>query len=236
MNQLDVHTHTIASGHGTKCTITDMAREAERKGISLLGISDHGPATLLSCRPSYFRSLAMAPKRRCGVELLYGVELNILDYEGTVDLDLDTLSFLDYAIASLHRMNLKPGSRTENTEAYIGAMKNPHVKIIGHCDDGGYPVDYEALVQAAGEYGVLLEINNSSLLPGGYRGDTRENNLEILRLCRCYHRPLILSSDSHGKDKIGEVSCAEKLVLEASYPAELILNYDYHKFKEFIRK
>ena len=28
----DIHTHSIASGHGTNCTISDMAKEAGRKG------------------------------------------------------------------------------------------------------------------------------------------------------------------------------------------------------------
>ena len=42
----DIHTHSIASGHGTNCTISDMAKEAGRKGLKLLGISDHGPVLL----------------------------------------------------------------------------------------------------------------------------------------------------------------------------------------------
>lgn len=234
MNQLDIHTHTIASGHGTSCTIADMAKVAYSKGLSLLGITDHGPATMCSCKPSYFRSLAMAPKKRCGVELLYGVELNILDYEGSVDLDSDTLSVLDYAIASIHPKNLKPGSRSENTNAYIAAMKNPLVKMIGHCDDTKYNVDYEALVQAAKENKILLEINNSSLSPNGYRGDTAQNNLELLKWCKKYRMPIVLSSDSHGTEHIGDIEYAEKFAIDFGYPADLIFNYNYHKFKEFI--
>ena len=42
----DIHTHSIASGHGTTCTISDMAKAASQKGLKLLGITDHGPATL----------------------------------------------------------------------------------------------------------------------------------------------------------------------------------------------
>lgn len=38
----DIHTHSIASGHGTTCTISDMAKAASRKGLKLLGITDHG--------------------------------------------------------------------------------------------------------------------------------------------------------------------------------------------------
>ena len=42
----DIHTHSIASGHGTICTVSDMAKAASRRGLKLLGITDHGPATL----------------------------------------------------------------------------------------------------------------------------------------------------------------------------------------------
>ena len=42
-------------------------------------------------------------------------------------------------------------------------MKKPYIDIIGHPDDGRYPVDYLALVQAAKEYKILLEVNNNSL-------------------------------------------------------------------------
>ena len=57
----DMHTHSIASGHGTECTITNMARAAG-KGLRLLGITDHGPGTLVAGTSSYFRSLTYSPK------------------------------------------------------------------------------------------------------------------------------------------------------------------------------
>ena len=60
----DIHTHSIASGHGTTCTISDMAKAASKKGLKLLGISDHGPGTLASGTSSYFRSLPFYPRKR----------------------------------------------------------------------------------------------------------------------------------------------------------------------------
>ena len=131
----DMHTHSIASGHGTGCTISEMAKAASAKGLKLLGITDHGPATLAAGTPSYFRSLTFSPRKRFGLEMFYGIELNILDKEGHTDLDEELLSRLDYAIASIHAQNYKNASCEENTEAYINAMKNPHVKILGHCDN-----------------------------------------------------------------------------------------------------
>ncbi|MDC7289293.1 phosphatase [Blautia schinkii] len=230
----DMHTHSIASGHGTSCTISDMAKKASQKGLKLLGITDHGPATLAAGTTSYFRSLTFSPKKRFGVELQYGIELNILDTSGTVDLDDELLCRLDYAIASMHAQNYRPGTREENTEAFINVMKNPHVKILGHCDNPQYPVDYNAMALCARENGVLFEINEASLAPYGYRGDTRENNREILRCCAKYEVPVLLSSDSHGAEHIGDFTYAAAFVHEAMFPEALIYNNQIPKLKAFL--
>lgn len=78
-----------------------------RKGLRLLGITDHSPGTLAAGTSSYFRSATYSPKKHFGVELLYGIELNILDRSGTVDLDRESLCKLDYAIASMHAWNYR---------------------------------------------------------------------------------------------------------------------------------
>lgn len=231
----DMHTHSIASGHGTSCTISSMAKKAAQNGLKLLGITDHGPATLAAGTPSYFRSLSYSPRKRFGIELLYGIELNILDMEGHVDLDEELLSTLDYAIASMHTQNYRSGSREQNTETFLNAMKNPHVKILGHCDNPHYPVDYEALAVCAREQQVIFEINEASLAPYGYRGDTTANNREILRCCAKYQLPILLSSDSHGAGHIGDFTHAAKFVHEAMFPESLILNNQLPKLKVFLQ-
>ena len=234
MYSADIHTHSIASGHATQSTITDLAKAAKVRGLSLLGVSDHAPSTMCAGTVSYFRSLSMAPKNRCGVDLLYGIELNILDYTGRVDMDPVTLSGLDYAIASMHRPNIHPGTREENTAAYIGAMKNPYVSVIGHCDETQYPVDYEVLAEAAVSSHVLLEINDSSLSPDGYRGDTRNNIRTLLTLCRKLDHPILLSSDSHGTARVGDFSHIVPLLRECDIPERLILNLDPVRLRRFI--
>lgn len=231
----DMHTHSIASGHGTSCTISDMAKKAAQKGLKLLGVTDHGPATLAAGTPSYFRSLTFSPKKRFGVELLYGIELNILDTAGHVDLEKELLERLDYAIASMHAQNYRPGSCEENTAAYLNAMANPCVKLLGHCDNPQYPADYEKLAAHANENGVAFEINEASLAPYGYRGDTRENNREILRCCLKYQVPVLLSSDSHGAEHIGDFTYASDFVHEAMFPESLILNNQLPRLKVFLQ-
>ena len=39
---LDIHTHTLISGHAYN-TIMEMAHAASEKGLELLGITDHAP-------------------------------------------------------------------------------------------------------------------------------------------------------------------------------------------------
>lgn len=231
----DMHTHSIASGHGTSSTIADMAKAAAAKGIQVLGITDHGPATVAAGTESYFRSLAYAPEFRAGVRICYGAEVNIVDFAGNIDLPDDILDGLDYAIASIHHPNLKPGSIAANTLAYTQAMRHPKVRIIGHPDDARYPVDYELLADAAAEYGVILEVNNSSLSPDGYRGDTRPNDLKMLAACRKRNLPVIMASDSHGPGHIGDFTWAEQILREVNYPAELILNSRPEKIREALR-
>ena len=202
----DIHTHSIASGHGTTCTISDMAKAASQKGLKLLGITDHGPATLAAGTSSYFRSLIYSPRKRFDVELLYGIELNILDTDGKTDLPQELLDKLDYAIASMHYQNFRPKTREENTAAFLN-------------------------VKAAGENGVLLEINEASLAPYGYRGDTHANCAQILSCCRKYLVPIVLSSDSHGTEHIGDFTYAADFVHNAMFPEGLILNNQIPKLK-----
>lgn len=79
--ELDVHTHTIASGHAFS-TLQEMAQAAAGKGLKVLGITEHSPGIPGTCHPIYFRNLHVVPRRMYGVELLLGAEINILDGKG----------------------------------------------------------------------------------------------------------------------------------------------------------
>lgn len=220
--KVDLHTHTIASGHATTDRVTDLAKEAAARGMEILGISDHGPATPGSASLSYFRNLFLCERKRFGIELRYGVEANILDKDGTLDVPDEILETLDYCIISMHRPIYTSGSALENTRAYIRAMRHPKVKIIGHCDDSRFPVDYRELVEAALSCNVLPELNNVSLLPDSYRKDCHANAAKLLQSCEALSCPILLSSDSHGKQHIGEADEAWKLIREVDFPANLI--------------
>lgn len=222
-NKTDLHTHTCASGHGTKDRITDLAKEAANRHIEILGISDHGPASPGSAGLSYFRGLSLGERTRFGVTIKYGAEANILDTDGSLDIPDEILRTLDYCIISMHRPIYTSGSAAENTKAFLRAMRHPNVKIIGHCDDSRFSVDYRALTEGALSRGVVPELNNVSLLPGSYRRDCRENSIRLLQACEAISCPIILSSDSHGREHIGEVAAALALAEEIGFPRQLIL-------------
>lgn len=222
----DLHTHSISSGHGSKDTLTDMIRSASASGLSLLGISEHGPATAGSAQVSYFRNLKLADRKRFGIRVLYGVELNILNAAGDVDLEDHLLSALDYAIISIHSPIFSPYSSQDFTPIYLKALAHPKVRFLGHIDDDRFPVDFECLLNFAKARGVFPEINNNSLMPDAYRVNGQRNCRAILNICKRIGLPVLLSSDSHGKDHIGDMQYIFPLLEELDFPPALILNSD----------
>ncbi len=232
---LDTHTHTLASGHAYS-TIRENARVAAEKGLELLAVTEHGPRLIGSCQLIYFQNLKVVDRHAYDVELLLGVELNILDENGTVDLPEKTLAQMDLAIASLHMPCITPGSKEFHTQAYLNAMKNPYVNIIGHPDDPRYPVDYTALVQAAKEYGVLLELNENSLRPECSRAGAKPQDVEMIRLCKKYGVPIVMGSDAHVDSDVGRHTLSHQLLEEENFPEELVVNRSAAVLKEFLEK
>lgn len=230
---IDLHTHTIACSHAYN-TLYEMVRSAAGRGVTLFGSSDHGPKIPGSCQEIYFSNFKVIPRHLFGIRLLMGCELNIIDYDGHVDLKETTQARLDYAIASLHVPCCAPGSVAENTNAYLGVMKNPYVQIIGHPDDGRYPVDYDTLVAAAAQHHKLLEVNSSSLHPLSTRKGAKEHYLEMLALCVRYQTPIIIGSDAHCEADAGNHQRAWSLLEEIDFPRELIINTHVEKLIPYI--
>lgn len=230
---LDVHTHTIASGHAFN-TMNEMIKAAHSKGLQLIGIADHAPNMPGSAHTFHFLNLKAVPRDAYDIKLLLGAELNIIDYSGSTDLSGGALKSLDYAIASLHNPCIEPGTLEENTSAIIGAMKNPKVIIIGHPDNPLYPVDFDAIAKAAKDNHVLLEINNSSYKSDGYRSGSRENAALMLKACQKYETEVIMGSDAHiDIDVCNHVNCINVL-RKNNFPEELIVNSSVDKFYKYL--
>lgn len=231
---LDVHTHTIASGHAFS-SLQEMVHAAAEKGLQILGITEHAPGIPGTCSPIYFRNLHVIPRKMYGVELLLGAELNILDYEGHIDLEEFYWKMLDIRIAGIHSLCYQNGTIEQNTSAMLGAIRHPYVQIISHPGDGTADLLFEPIVQAAKETGTLLEINNSSLNPVRHKVKAYDNNLEILRLCKRYEVPVVLGSDAHISFAIAQYDHIYPLLQEVDFPDALILNDKPEQFKHLLK-
>lgn len=232
---LDSHTHTIASGHAYS-TLHEMVKAAADQGLELIGITEHSMAMPGTCHEYYFMNMRILPRRMCGIEVLHGAEVNIIDFKGNLDMEEYLLRMMDVVIASMHMPCLKSGSCEENTEAVIGAMRNPYVNILGHPDDSRFPLDYEAVVRTAKEEGVLIELNNNSLHPLGARQNPIPNDIEILKYCRKYNAPIILGSDAHTQEDVGNHRFVQILLEAVNFPEELIVNRSVTEYKKYINR
>lgn len=230
---LDVHTHTVASGHAYS-TIQEMVREAANRGLRILGITEHAPGIPGTCDPIYFRNLHVVPRQMYGVRLLLGSELNILDTTGALDLSEYYYKRLDIRIAGVHSLCWEGGTREENTAGVVAAIRNPWTHIISHPGDGTAELLFEPLVLASKESKTLLEINNSSLNPLRNKDAAVANNLEILRLCKRYEVPVILGSDAHISFDIADYGFIWPLLAETEFPEALIMNDKPEKFLSYL--
>ena len=116
----------------------------------------------------------------------------------------------------------------------IRCMEIGKVKFISHPDADNYPMDYPALVQGAKEYGVALEVNNSSLRKPKLRPGCVKNYGIMLPLCMEYGVPIIVNTDSHDPGTVGDFTLAAGLLDSIHMDDDLILNNDLQKLKAFL--
>ena len=234
--KLDMHTHTIASGHAY-ATVLEMIRAAADRGLELLGITEHAQGLPGTCGNMYFQNMRVIPRKMYGMEIMMGAEINILDYNGTLSLEEEFIDKnLDIRIAGIHDLCYDIGTVSQNTQAIVRAIENPQVDIISHPDDSRIPIDYETIVDAAKENHTLLEINNSSLDCLSSRVGAWDNLQVMLKICEDKKVPVIADTDSHFADAVGVFDHVSVLLKEIDFPEELVVNRSVDFLKAEIRK
>ncbi len=218
---VDLHTHTVSSGHAYS-TIMENAQAAARRGITMLAMTDHGPAMPGGPHEYHFGNQRVIPEYLSGVRILKGIEANVLDAAGKLDLPAGRLSKLDIVLVGLHTKCAPNQGREANTAMLAAVMRNPLVDVIVHPGNPEYPVDIRAVVEAAKANDVALEINNSSLKQS--RCGSRPLCLEFARLAYQSGAKLVLGTDSHFADAVGDFSAALLLLEEAGVPLDYVLN------------
>ena len=219
----DLHTHSIVSGHAYT-TLLENINYCAKKGIKVLGTSEHAPSMPGAPHYWYFGNLKVVPRVINGVTILKGCEANILDIEGSLDMSDEASKNLDYMIASFHEPVFKPRSREENTLAILNVMdKYDKVEILGHLGNPNYQLNYEAIIKKAKEKDIMIEINNSSLL-GSSRIGSDVNCKKVALLCKEIGTKVILTSDAHINTCIGVFNKGIELLNEIQMPEELVMN------------
>lgn len=236
----DYHTHTVHS-HGTG-TVEDNVLAALDRGLSAVGIADHGPSHIGIGIPelgtlSLIKAETEQYTRQLPIKVLAGVEANIVDVDGTLDVPAQDLRRLDIRLAGLH-WQVWPRSwkgagmllgnvllrrrgtrayrrrlRNINTKATVEAVRRFDLDILTH---PGLQADIDTaeLARACAARGTAMEVS------AGHQYITPE----YVRLCLREGSNLVLSSDAHQPAKVGDLEVAVRLVERAGAPVERIVN------------
>ncbi len=237
----DYHTHTVFS-HG-KGDVIDNARAAAEKGLKELGIADHGfahPAFGLRKRKlPELRKRIESAKKETGVNVLLGIESNIIGTDGATDLKPELYDIFDIFLAGVHKfVKYKCGTFfslftpnlfystikkkdvpksliRRNTQTYINVIKNNPVDVITHLNFCCF-ADAAEVAKAAADYGTYIELNSKKV----HLSD--DELYEVLKT----DVKFVINSDAHSPSRVGEISLVEKTLERTGFPTERIANID----------
>jgi DNA polymerase (family 10) len=214
-----------------------MAGAARHAGLEYIAITDHSKSLAMANGLDETRALAhaaavRAADRQHGVRLLAGIECDIRP-DGTMDLADDCLAALDLVVASVHSAFNQ--DRQQMTDRILRAIANPYVDVLGHPTGRlilrrqPYPVDVEAVIDAAARHGVALEIN--------CQVDRLDLNDVNARLARDRGVPIVISSDAHSSAALGwlrwGVVVARRAWLE---PQHVVNTLPFDEFRRRLRR
>jgi putative hydrolase len=229
---IDTHTHTVASGHAYS-TVYELAMGARKRRLYGFVLTDHGPALPGGTHPYHFSNQRILPERIRGVRFYRGIEANILDLEGGLDLADEYLLQLNFVYAGLHEICLAPASEERNTGALVAALRNPLVDAVSHPGNPVYPADLRAVALAAKENGKAVEINNGSFR---VRAGSAPRCIELARICAETGTLVVCGSDAHYWADVGRLDQALAAIEEARIPAAQVINATRASFEAFLAR
>lgn len=229
----DYHTHTYASDG--RSGVADNIAAAKRAGLLELAVTDHSFSSFIfhMTRKKYDRQQKRIDAEAGGdLKVLHGVEANIIDFDGNIDVPTDMISRLDVLTVGFHRY-LKIGhvlrahkfictngycsKRTReklkelNTRAFVNAIKKYPVDIIAHLNHRAI-VDIKEVSAAAAEYGVYIELNEKHL---DAIGDDAKAMIES-------GASFIVGTDAHSAKSIGKPLRVIEFVKKYNIPLDRV--------------
>ncbi len=230
----DLHVHTISSGHAYS-TLEEYVAQAEKIGLKMIAITDHGQAMPGAPHYYHFSNMRMIPREMKGVRILRGCEANIINEEGEIDIPEKETKGLDILMAAMHRRcGYDSQDEDKNTNVYEKAIKRyPRVNIIAHPGSPTHPVNLERIVEVAKANNVVIEINSSSFVsrPGSW-----DRCLTIAKEVKRQDWVVTIGSDAHVSTMLGEFRQALKLAKEAGLSEKHIVNTSVEKIEKYLLK
>jgi DNA polymerase (family X) len=231
----DLHTHSTETDG--RDSVDDMAIGARAAGLEYMAVTDHSQSLAMANGLDETRALAHAARVRAldgqqGIRLLAGIECDIRP-DGTMDLANECLASLDIVVASVHSAFNQ--DRQQMTDRILRAIENPYVDVIGHLTGrmilkrSGYPVDIDAIVDAAARHGVALEINSQA-----YRLDMNDAHA---RLAGQRGVAIVISSDSHSREAFGVLNWGVTVARRAWLQrADVLDTLPFEEFRSRLRR
>lgn len=217
----DLHTHTCASTHAFS-TLQEMIAAARGQGYRAMAITDHGVKMPDAPHEWYFSGLSRLPGCIDGdFLLLKGVEANIVDANGSLDMSPKQLDKLDWIIASIHRSIIPGLSYDEATRVWLAIAHNPQVDMIGHSEEERFAYDYEQVTRVFAQTGKVVEMNASSKTS---RPGNEENLRRLALACKQNNTFIAVTSDAHSAFELGNKADVLNMLKEIDFPEELVVN------------
>src|SRR6478735_4528142 len=232
----DLHLHTTLSDG--RNSLEEMAEAGRGRGYAYMAITDHSASHGFGDHVTAERlwerieEIREWNKGKRGFRLLAGSEVNI-GTDGSLDYPEDLLEALDWVIGSVH--TAFSVSEKEMTARVLAAIENPRVDCIGHLTGRligrrePYGIDVEAVAEAAGRTGTMLEINGNP-----NRRDLSEHHA---RLAKEAGATIVLNTDAHGVDTLANMAYAVATARRAWLTADDIANTrGWSQFKKLLKK
>jgi len=231
MLKIDLHIHTIHSGHAYG-TFYDVVNEARKKKMNIIAITDHGPSMAGSTSHIHFWMGHKKPEYK-DLNILWGCEANIINSKGDIDLSLGLQKKLDIVLVGFHdNCGYKDLGKKENTNAVINALKNPNIDVLTHPTNPQFEYDFDKIFKAALDNNVLLELNLS------YLGKGKDIPLfkKMIDMTRKAGKKVVVNTDSHFIHTIGDDSILKKYWKELGLTKDVIINNYPDELMKFLKR
>ncbi len=235
MQPVDLHIHSIASGHAIN-TVYEILKSARMKRLTHIGITEHGPSMVGAADEGYFW-ISDQMDRFGAIKVYLGIEANILDERGRIDINGDLLRKQGIVSAGLHAKTPYSGQDLkEHTQATIKAMQNPFIKIITHPYRPEFPIDIDSVVKASLETNTLLEINDSLFSRKENLPELIEAYSRLVEGCKRSGIPVILGSDAHMAHRVGCTENIDTVKEQIGLVDKIIINNNQEMLARFINQ